>query len=284
MVTLEEVVRKSLWRDGPGFAVMLDPILQGFPGAAHGGSVLALFDAAAGRVGTRRLAGRYDKRVPLDVPLRLRVTPDTDGAVCRLVDGEGAPLVEGGVHGLSPASTSPVAVAPRLRGTSDQPLPVSRGCLVCGVDNALGLRARVVFDDEQVWAAWRPREGLHTGAGRLAPLALTALLDEVAFWLGALATGESGMTTELSITLHRDVAPAGTLVVTGDRRRVTPRPHDPRYLETAVAAIDGDGDVIATATITFVVIRGAARRLAAALQESNPPAVVRRVFPRYGSA
>ena len=155
---------------------------------------------------------------------------------------------------------------------------------MCGIDNALGLRARVVFDDEQVWAAWRPREGLHTGAGRLAPLALTALLDEVAFWLGALATGESGMTTELSITLHRDVAPAGTLVVTGDRRRVTPRPHDPRYLETAVAAIDGDGDVIATATITFVVIRGAARRLAATLQGSNPTAVVRRVFPRSGSA
>ena len=53
--------------------------------------------------------------------------------------------------------------------------------------------------------------------GTLAPLALTTLLDEAAFWLGALATGEAGMTTELRVTLH-DSAPAdGPITVTGLR-------------------------------------------------------------------
>jgi acyl-coenzyme A thioesterase PaaI-like protein len=290
MMAVEDILRTCLVPDEPGFTVTLDPALQGLPGAAHGGSVPALFDEAVGRAGARRLTSHYAKRVPVGAPLRLRVTPDADGATCALFDGDGVPLVEGGVRGLGPASPSPADGPTRLPDPSAQSLPVSRGCFVCGVENALGLGVPVVFDEERVWATWWPRtatrwpRAVDAGQSRLAPLALTALLDEVAFWLGALATGESGLTTDLAITLQRDAALRSPLVVTGDRRRVAPRARDLRYVETAVDAIDGDGALVATATITFVVIRGAARRLAAALREVNPPAVVGRAFPRYETA
>jgi len=39
---------------------------------------------------------------------------------------------------------------------------------------------------------WQPRAPFRRADGSLAPAALTTLLDEAAFWLGALATGESG--------------------------------------------------------------------------------------------
>jgi len=61
---------------------------------------------------------------------------------------------------------------------------------------------------------------------------------------------------------------------------VRPRGDDPRYRETDVVAL-ADGAVVATARITFVVVRGAARRLVAGMLAMNDPACVRRVFPAY---
>jgi hypothetical protein len=48
-----------------------------------------------------------------------------------------------------------------------------------------------------------------------------------------------------------------------------------------VTAWDERGRVVADAAITFVAVRGSARRLAAWLLRANPPQVVRRVFPAY---
>jgi len=61
---------------------------------------------------------------------------------------------------------------------------------------------------------------------------------------------------------------------------VRPRGDDPRYRETDVVAL-ADGAVVATARITFVVVRGAARRLVAGMLAMNDPACVRRVFHAY---
>ena len=74
-------------------------------------------------------------------------------------------------------------------------LPVSAGCFACGVDNPLGLAARLTADATR-WADVDAAARLPPADGALAPVALTTLLDETAFWLGALATGEAGMTTE----------------------------------------------------------------------------------------
>ena len=160
------------------------------------------------------------------------------------------------------------------------PLPVSRFCLACGIDNPLGLQVRLTADDAAVTGTWLPRPALRVG-DTVASLALTTLLDETAFWLGALASGESGMTTELSVTLHAAAPADAPIVVWGDRAATCPRADDPRYWQTRVHAADTGGRLLASAAITFVAVRGAARRLAAALVALNPAEIVYRVFPAY---
>src|SRR5262252_6722945 len=165
MITIDTTLRRALEVSGRDLILTLDPALQGLPETAHGGSVLAVFDALAEAAAPREVSGTYHRRVPLGVP-------------------------------LAPQQAREGAPASRL------PLPVSRTCFACGTDNDLGLRARLGFDDDTVGATWEPRPPFRRADGTLAPAALTTLLDEAAFWLGALATGESGMTTELRVSLH----------------------------------------------------------------------------------
>src|SRR6266850_1986720 len=146
--------------------------------------------------------------------------------------------------------------------------------------NELGLRVRLEFDADAVRGTWQPRACFRRADGSLAPAALTTLLDEAAFWLGVLATGESGMTTELRVSLHRPAPFGARVTVTGARGAVRPRGDDPRYQETEIVA-RADGQVVATARITFVVVRGAARRLVTGMLAINDPTCVRRVFPAY---
>jgi hypothetical protein len=69
--------------------------------------------------------------------------------------------------------------------------------------------------------------------------------------------------------------------VHGVRERARQRGDDPRYWDTEVVAADDAGTVVASARITFVAGRGAARRLITGMLSMNPPEVVRRVFPAY---
>lgn len=265
----------ALRAHGGAFSLTLDPRFQGLPGAAHGGTVLAAFHAVADVTGAQRVDGAYRKRVPLGTPLRLAVTRDDGGAACRLFDLAGTPLVDGVVRPAGGPTPRPTPA-----GDDGAPLPVSSACFACGVDNALGLRVRLAFDDERVWTRWTPREIAARPDGSLAPIALTALLDETAFWLGVLASGESGMTTELSVALYRPVAFGEPVVVAGARGDTRAR-DDGRFWDTAITAADLSGEIVASARITFVAVRGAARRLVSGLLALNPPEVLRRVFPTY---
>lgn len=278
MTTTDTLLRRGLERHGDELLFTVDPAFQGLPDTAHGGSVLAAFSLLADRAGPRELRGLYRKRVPLGVPLRLVTADGEGGLACRLLDAANTTLVEGHVGASDPAR-QPSLGPPALEAA--RPLPVSTTCFACGVDNALGLRVQLGHDDAVVGGVWRPRDTLRAGDGTLAPVALTALLDEAAFWLGALASGESGMTTELTVTLHGGVPFGSAITVGGVRSLARPRPDDPRYWDTEVGAWDDAGRLVAGARITFVAVRGAARRLAAWLLRINPPDVVRRVFPSY---
>jgi acyl-coenzyme A thioesterase PaaI-like protein len=281
MRTAESVLRRGLEGGDTDRTFTLDPAFQGLPDTAHGGSVLAAFRLLAGE-GARQVRGHYVKRVPLGVPLSLKTTRGGAGLDCQLLDGANATLVHGHVTadgaGLASAAPEPPAVAPPL---DPCPLPVSRTCFACGTENALGLGVRLALDARSVGGVWTPRETFRADDGTLAGVAVTTLLDEAAFWLGALASGESGMTTELAVTFHRPVAFGGPLSVAGARDRVRQRPDDPRYWNTEVAARDEHGRLVADGRITFVAVRGAARRLAAWLGAVNPREVVQRVFPAY---
>lgn len=307
MATTETVLRRSIDGRGDNLILTLEPVFQGLPDTAHGGSVLAAFDALAGLTGPRAVAGVYRKRVPLGRPLTLALGR-ADGAHtftlsdgrATLVDGRVAPSAEAerGARGpfrdplllgiaARPApetsaggSDASVVEEGSPRAGAVHPLPVSRACFACGTDNPLGLRVQLEFDDLEVRGSWRPRESLRASDGTLATAALTTLADEAAFWLGALATGESGMTTDLRVTLHRTVEFDRTVRVTGSRASARPQT-DPRYWDTEVEVRTDDGVPLASARITFVAVRGAARRLVNGMLAINDPAVVARVFPAY---
>ncbi|OLC31473.1 MAG: hypothetical protein AUH81_17805 [Candidatus Rokubacteria bacterium 13_1_40CM_4_69_5] len=301
MATTESVLRRGLERSGDELILTLDPAFQGLPDTAHGGSVLAVFHLLAGGNGRQTVRGIYRKRVPLGVPLPLTTTLADGALACNLLDASNTTLVEGHVRRPGPDGPSETRVvrtvasggveeatrdvasvvedSPPVLADRGDPLPVSSTCFACGVDNPLGLRVRLMHDDAVVGGTWQPREGFRTADGALAPVALTTLLDETAFWLGALASGESGMTTELVVTLHDSVPFGSAITVGGARGRARQRADDPRYWDTEVAARDEAGRLLADARITFVAVRGSARRLAAWLLTTNPPEIVRRVFP-----
>jgi hypothetical protein len=268
-----DALRAAIEGDGDERVLTLDRAFQGLPDTAHGGVVLAALDLVAGARGARTLHGHYRRRVPPGVPLRLRL----DGAGrCTLLDAAGT-LVDGVVLG-GPGAPAPAAAPP---ASGAMALPISRGCFACGGDNALGLGVQLRADDLAVGGTWRARPGFVRDDGTLAPVALTTLLDEAAFWLGALATGEAGMTTELRVTLHGEAPGRGAITVSGARAAVSARADDARYWDTAVAATDEAGQVVATAAVTFVAVRGAARKLAAGMLAVNTPDILRRVFPAY---
>src|SRR6266436_7338193 len=110
MTTINATLRAAVAGAGDDLTLTLDPAFQGLPDAAHGGSVLALFDVLAARPGPRTLRGHYHRRVPLGVPLSLSLTREPDGLACRVADGAGAVLVEGGVAaGDTPEAPSTAA-------------------------------------------------------------------------------------------------------------------------------------------------------------------------------
>src|SRR3989338_7351256 len=83
MATTETVLRRSIEERGGQLFLTLDPAFQGLPDTAHGGSVLAAFDALAGLRGPRAGAWVYRKRVPLGVPLALARTREAGGGGAR---------------------------------------------------------------------------------------------------------------------------------------------------------------------------------------------------------
>ena len=82
------------------------------------------------------------------------------------------------------------------------------------------------------------------------------------------------------MALHDPAPFEAPVTVSGARASVRPRGDDARYQETEIVARAGD-QVVATARITFVVVRGAARRLVSGMLAINDPESVRRVFPAY---
>jgi len=277
MTSIEHLLARNL----AGDVLTFHETFQGLPGMAHGGSVLAAFDAIAcqrGLTDAREIFSAYRRKVPLSTPLPLQVLSSGGRADFRLSDGRQL-LVEGCVQSLSFPSERP-DLPEDLDGGF--PLPISNRCFACGVENPSGLQVTLRFDDRRVWAEYLPREPFRTAEGQLSTATLTTLLDETAFWLGALASGESGMTTEIRVALHRGPVRFGEpLIVVGKREQVTQRSGDPRYWETETAVLTTEGEPLATGRITFVAVRGAAKRLITGMLSINPPEVVRRVFPTH---
>lgn len=273
----------SLEREGKS-QLTLAATLQGFPETAHGGGVLAAFDLIAARAlnaasAARMVKAQIQRTIPLQTSLPLTVRAST-GDVALTLGDDVKPLARARVE-LAPPTTPP------LNGWSGPPekslgFPTARGCLACGSENPIGLRVRLRFDDRWVWAEYRPSETYRTTDGRIAPALFTVLLDEMAWWLGALAMGEAGVTTDILITLHRPTHPFGEpLLAVGPRDRVAVADEKGHFWKTETAVLAADGAVLASGAITFAGSRVYSKRLVPQLLKTNPPESLRPIFPSY---
>src|SRR2546426_11992922 len=126
MTTIDSLLRRALETSGPDLLLTLDPAFQGLPDTAHGGSVLAAFDALAGLSMPRAVSGVFRKRVPLATPLRLAVGRD-NGADTFVLRDSADVLAHGRVTPLAPAArdsgvpAAPPRAAALSRGRSPAP-------------------------------------------------------------------------------------------------------------------------------------------------------------------
>ncbi len=159
---------------------------------------------------------------------------------------------------------------------------MSEHCLACGRLNPLGLRAELRFNEDGVWARLAPLAPWRTAGGRPHPALGPVLLDEIAWWLGALVTREGGLTNRIRVALMTPDAPwDAPLIAAGRFETVAPVDRKRTFWRTETALMSADGRLLATASIVF---RGGAEYSARQLdyfRPRTPPEIFQRMFPNH---
>ncbi len=170
----------------------------------------------------------------------------------------------------------------RLWEARDEPpseVPGTAMCLVCGQRNARGLRARLHYDRALVWKRLTPPASFRQSDGALFPGFAFATLDEIGWWLGALAAGECGLSTRLSFAVRGPIPHGEPLLLVGERARsVTDDPRR-RVWRSRAALVAESWRTVATAEVTFAASRAFTRSMAAGLFNASDREAVRRLFP-----
>ncbi|MGH7366027.1 MAG: hypothetical protein ACREK9_06410 [Candidatus Rokuibacteriota bacterium] len=269
--------------DGRG-QFLAPPVLQSWPGIVHGGGLVALLDAAATTPGhedrPRRIEGRLTSSVPIETPLDLEGHAENGAAIVTILD-RAQPLTSATITigEIEEAAPDPGWSA---SGREGWPMPLSDQCLACGAHNPLGLQLGLRFDADGVWARFLPREPWRRSRDRLDPALPSVVLDEVAWWLGALATKEGGLTNRISLTLLRpDAAAPGPVTAVGRFADVTPVDRRGTFWRTRSALLAADGASLATAIIVFRAGADYSNRQLAFFRSRTDPEVFERMFPNY---
>jgi len=257
-------------------------VLQSWPGIVHGGGLVAILDAATRALGTRDaprvIEGRLTSSVPVGTALALEGSARAEGAVVTILQ-EGQTLTSASVR---PSTAAPTAVPPERQREAGIALPMSDDCLACGARNPLGLQQALRFDTEGVWARLVPREPWRLDAARAHTALAPVLLDEVAWWLGALMMREGGLTNRIQVTLHAASLPAtGRLLAAGRFADVTPVDRNRTFWRTTCALFGEEGDPLAEAVIVF---RGGAEWSARQMpyfKARTDAGTFARMFPSY---
>jgi hypothetical protein len=276
-------VAATLGRDGRG-RFRASPLLQSWPGIVHGGGLVAVLDAAAATLspagGPRRLEGRLTASVPLDTPLALEGHAEAGLATVTILDGT-QPLTSATIeHGAieTPAPEPGWGAS----GREGWPMPLSDQCLACGAHNPLGLQLGLRFDADGVWARFLPREPWRRSGDRLAPALPAVVLDEIAWWLGALVAREGGLTNRIALTLLRpDAIAPGPVTAVGRFADVTPVDRRRTFWRTRSALLAADGSLLATATIVFRAGADYSERQMAFFRSRTDPGIFERMFPNH---
>jgi hypothetical protein len=278
-MTIEDALRQAL-ADAARGRVTFARDFQGFPGTVHGGAVAALFYRVTTPKPPVHLRMDLTRGVPTETPLRL--TTGSAGVVARLgLAHEERALAEAE---LSREDVPQIDARPTLaawharQGPADE-VPGTATCLACGSENPLGLGVRFRFDGQLLWREYVPRDTYRAADGSLHAALVTIALDELGWWLGALALQECGVTTEVQVTVYRPL-PVAPLLLLGDRAGVQPDA-DPRgrYVRTRGFLYATDGTLLAAGSVRFAGSPAYTRRLLAPFLATTPAETLYRLFP-----
>jgi hypothetical protein len=283
--TIAQVIAAAARLGPDGRGRFLAPArLQSWPGIVHGGGLVALLDAAARTLGPydgpRRLEGRLTSSVPIETPLDLEGHAEHAAATVTILE-RAQPLTSAAIDAGPLDAAAPAAgwSADRREGW---PMPFSDQCLACGALNPLGLQLGLRFDGDGVWAHFRPRAPWRRPGDRLDPALPPVLLDELAWWLGALVTKEGGLTNRISVTLLRpDASVPGPLTAIGRFADVTPVDRRRTFWRTRSGLLAADGALLATATIVFRPGAEYSARQMGFFRSRTPPEIFARMFPNH---
>lgn len=278
-MTIEDALRQAL-ADAPRGRVTVPAELHGFPATAHGGAIAALFYRATTPRPPVQLRMELLRGVPTATPLAL--TTGRSGALARLAlaqAGRHLAMAELSREAVALADPAPTLEAWRGDSVADGEVPGSATCLACGPANRLGLALRFRFNARFLWREYAPRDTYRAADGSLHAACVAIALDELGWWLGALAQGECGVTTELVLTVHRRL-PFAPILVLGDRTAVR-ADDDPRgrYVRGRGLVVSEDGRLLAAADIRFGGSRAYTKRLLEPFLETTEREVLFRFFP-----
>jgi len=116
----------------------------------------------------------------------------------------------------------------------------------------------------------------------LHPALVPVLLDEIAWWLGALVMKEGGLTNRLAISiLEADLPADGVVVAAGRFDRVTRVDRKGTFWRSELALGTAAGKALATASIIFRGGPEYSERQMPYFRSRAPLEVFRRMFPNH---
>jgi hypothetical protein len=111
------------------------------------------------------------------------------------------------------------------------------------------------------------------------------VLDEIAWWLGALVAREGGLTNRIDVTLWRPEADVpGPVTAVGRFADVTPVDRRRTFWRTRSALLAADGTALATADIVFRAGAEYSERQMAFFRSRTDPEIFARMFPNHRDA
>jgi hypothetical protein len=276
---MEERLRQAL-AAAPRGRVTFARDFQGFPGTVHGGAVAALFYRVTTPRAPVQLRMELMRGVPTETSLVL-ATGSAGGRAHLTLTHADRPLARAALHrGEVPVfDPAPLLAAWRAARDATDETPGTATCLACGSANPLGLGIRFRVGDHCLWREYVPPESYRAADGSLHPALVTVALDELGWWLGALAQGECGVTTEVAITVRQRL-PFAPLLVIGDRAgvRVDDDPRG-RYARATGIVCDAGGRLLAWGEVRFAGSRAYTKRLLQPFLETTDAETLFRFFP-----
>ncbi|HOG08828.1 MAG: hypothetical protein M0P04_09215 [Syntrophales bacterium] len=294
--------------------IVMDEKKQGWVGIPHGGIAMGAVADLAGDL-TEECPGPFgpypyaiDYRMGgasarLGDTLAIEVTATASGARGSIVkDPRTPPYLSASVRfgGDAPSTERrvPAGLPARIDAWAGRllDLPFYRNCFVCGIARRqTGLGRRFYVPDvpdspatvvspigclgDDGAAFWRFQR-----QGRLHPLPLVALLDEIIGWGGFLLTASGGVTVRASYTFYRDIAAGEPLLVfgRGEKVRGNARSRLLFWASGGAAAVRSDGGLepVAAASGQYLGIGALTEQMK---RELLPADLTRRAFQLAGA-